>query len=202
MQIILRTAVLAACALFAGGNQAPSQIKGDFTSTSPPTSNQATSRAATITDEDYTLGVGDKMRITVYNESNLTGEYPVNANGKISMALIGEVTAAGMTPSDLANEVTKQLANGYLRKPQVAIDVLTFRPFYIMGEVTKPGEYPSTSGLTVMNAVATAQGFTYRANKKFAYIRHAGETEERKVALTPDLRIRPGDSIRVTQRFF
>ena len=152
--------------------------------------------------DDYVLGVADKVRITVYNEANLSGEYPVNANGKVSMALIGEVKAAGLTPGALRDEIAIQLASGYLKNPQVSIDVLSFRPYYIMGEVTKPGEYPATSGMTVMNAVATAEGFTYRANQKFALIKHAGQTSEEKVRLTPDLLIRPGDTVRIAQRFF
>lgn len=151
---------------------------------------------------DYTLGVADKVRVTVYNEASLTGEYPVNANGRISMPLIGEVQAAGQTPGGLRQNVERALSDGYLRNPRVAVDVLTFRPFYILGEVTKPGEYPALSGLTVLNAVATAQGFTYRANKKRVFIRRAGETKEQRVPLTSDMLVMPGDTIRIGERFF
>jgi polysaccharide export outer membrane protein len=154
------------------------------------------------TSDDYILGVADKVRVTVYNEPNLTGEYSVNSNGKISMPLIGDVQAAGLAVGGLRENIEHQLGNGYLINPQAAIDVLTFRPFYILGEVSKPGQYPATAGLTVVNAVATAEGFTYRANKRYVYIKHAGSSEERKVELSPDLMIQPGDTIRVAERFF
>jgi protein involved in polysaccharide export with SLBB domain len=151
---------------------------------------------------DYTLGVADKVRITVFNEATLTGEYPVNANGKISMPLIGEVQASGLTAGGLRVNIERMLADGYLINPRVGIDVLTFRPFYILGEVTKPGEYPSTAGLSVMNAVAKAEGFTYRANKKYVFIKRAGSAQEQKVKLSSDVMIMPGDTIRVGERFF
>lgn len=151
---------------------------------------------------DYVLGVADKVRVTVYNEANLTGEFPVNANGAISMPLIGDVPASGKTAGSLRDDIAARLADGYLKNPRVAIDVLTFRPFYILGEVSKAGEYPFSSGLTVMNAVATAQGFTYRANKKYVYLKHAGQTSEERVRLTSDLMVQPGDTIRIAERFF
>ena len=92
--------------------------------------------------------------------------------------------------------------DGYLLEPKVSIDVLTFRPFYILGEVNKPGEYAYSSGLTVDSAVAMAQGYTYRAEKKKVRIRHAGEDTEQKSALTPDMRVRPGDTIRIGERYW
>lgn len=170
------------------------------TSTTTPTiSNPAVNTAEA---NDYTLGVADKIRVTVFNEPTMTGEYPVNANGKVSMPLIGEVQAAGLTAGGLRVNIERMLADGYLINPRVGIDVLTFRPFYILGEVTKPGEYPSTAALSVMNAVATAQGFTYRANKKYVFIKRAGSTEEQKIKLTSGIMIMPGDTIRVGERFF
>lgn len=153
-------------------------------------------------DSDYRLGVADKVRIIVFDEPSLSGEFLVNANGSLSMPLIGDVPVAGSTASAVTEAIKRRLANGFLKEPQVSIDVLTFRPFYILGEVNKPGEYPYSSGLTVFNAVATAQGFTYRANKKRVVVKHAGETEESKEKLTPDLQVRPGDTIRIQERFF
>jgi len=157
---------------------------------------------AGATDADYVLGVADRVRVTVYDEPTLSGEYPVNANGRIAMPLIGEVAAAGSTAGALREKIEALLGNGYLTSPKVAIDVLTFRPFYILGEVNKAGQYPYSSGLTVMNAVATAAGFTYRANQKYVYIKRANEPGEKKVRLTPDLEVKPGDTIRVGERFF
>lgn len=153
-------------------------------------------------DSDYRLGVADKVRIIVFDEPSLSGEFLVNANGSLSMPLIGEVPVAGSTASAVTEAIKRRLANGFLKEPQVSIDILTFRPFYILGEVNKPGEYPYSSGLTVLNAVATAQGFTYRANKKRVVVKHAGETEESKEKLVPDLQVRPGDTIRIQERFF
>jgi len=167
----------------------------------PPASAGAASAAAS-SNLDYVLGVADRVRVTVYDEPALSGEYPVNANGTISMPLIGEVPAAGVAAGMLRERIEKALANGFLTAPRVAIDVLTFRPFYILGEVTKAGEYPYSASLTVMNAVATAGGFTYRANEKWVYIKHAGKPGEEKVRLTPDLLVQPGDTIRIAERFF
>lgn len=152
--------------------------------------------------DDYRLGVADKVRILIFDEPSLSGEFLVNANGKLSLPLIGDVQAAGVTTTTLANAIQRKLADGYLREPRVSIDVLTFRPFYILGEVNKPGEYPYSSGLTVLNAVATAEGFTYRASKKSVVVKHAGEAEEETVPLSPDLRVRPGDTIRIRERLF
>ncbi|WP_112383671.1 polysaccharide biosynthesis/export family protein [Sphingomonas carotinifaciens] len=151
---------------------------------------------------DYTLGVADKVRVIIFDEPSLSGEFFVNANGRLSLPLIGDVDAAGVNTTSLAATIQEKLADGYLRQPRVSIDVLTFRPYYILGEVNKPGEYPYSSGLTVLNAVATAEGFTYRASKKSVVIKHAGESTEEKVDLSPDLRVRPGDTIRIRERLF
>ena len=153
-------------------------------------------------DSDYRLGVADKVRIIVFDEPSLSGEFLVNANGSLSMPLIGDVPVAGSTASVVTEAIRKRLSDGFLKEPQVSIDILTFRPFYILGEVNKPGEYPYSSGLTVFNAVATAEGFTYRANKKKVVIKHAGATDESKEKLTPDLQVRPGDTNRIQERLF
>lgn len=156
----------------------------------------------TKVDSDYRLGVADKVRIIVFDEPSLSGEFLVNANGSLSMPLIGDVPVAGSTASVVTEAIKRRLSDGFLKSPQVSIDVLTFRPFYILGEVNKPGEYPYSSGLTVFNAVATAEGFTYRANKKRVVIKHAGAQDESKEKLTPDLEVRPGDTIRIQERLF
>lgn len=153
-------------------------------------------------DSDYRLGVADKVRVIVFDEPSLSGEFLVNANGSLSLPLIGDIPAVGSTASVITGAIKKRLSDGFLRDPQVSIDVLTYRPYYILGEVNKPGEYPYSSGLTVLNAVATAEGFTYRANKKKVNVKHAGEAEESKEKLTPDLQVRPGDTIRIQERLF
>jgi len=151
---------------------------------------------------DYQLGVADRIRIIVFDEPTLSGEFVVNANGALSMPLIGDVAARGLTPGQVGAAIRDRLKDGYLLEPRVSIDVLTFRPFYILGEVNKPGEYPYSSGLTVDAAVAMAAGYTYRAEKKKVMIRHAGAEDADRMPLTPDLRVRPGDTIRIGERYW
>lgn len=150
----------------------------------------------------YRFGVADKVRITVFNEPTLSGEFTVSSNGMLSLPLIGDLAVQGKTTQEVITLITTSLADGYLRDPRVSIDVLTYRPFFILGEVSKPGEYPYSNGLTVMNAVATASGYTYRANKKKVFIKRAGETEEKRFDLTPGLEVQPGDTIRIGERYF
>lgn len=151
---------------------------------------------------DYLLGPGDKVRVTVYGEESLSGEFFVSGSGLMSLPLIGEIKVGGMTVGQFQTAVQDQLKDGYLKDPRVSAEVLTFRPFYILGEVEKPGTYPYTSGLTVLNAVATAGGFTYRADKKNVYIKRNGETSEVKGELKPSTLVAPGDTIRIGERFF
>lgn len=153
-------------------------------------------------DTRYTLGAGDKLRITVYGEDKLTGEYLVDGSGAIAFPLIGAVEARGLTAPALAEKLTAALSKGYLDNPSVAIDVLNFRPFFILGEVNKPGEFAFVEGLTVYSAVAKAEGFTYRADERRVYIRHkegAGEALYRLDGATP---VQPGDTIRIPERKF
>ncbi len=153
-------------------------------------------------DDNYQLGAGDKIRVTVFNEETLSGEFSVGSEGTVSLPLIGDVGAKNKTPQQLATEVQTKLADGYLREPRVSIEVAQYRPFFILGEVKAPGQYPYASGMTVMNAIATAQGFTPRAAKKIAYIRKANTNTEIPMALTPTLRVYPGDTIRLGERYF
>lgn len=152
--------------------------------------------------EDYKLGAGDKIRMTVFNEPTLSGEFSVSADGALSLPLLGDVQAVGNSPAQIAALVQTRLADGYIRDPKVSIEVTAYRPFFILGEVTAPGQYPYASGLTVLNAVATAQGFTPRASRKVVYIRRSGATSEETYQLTPDLVVRPGDTIRIGERYF
>ena len=150
---------------------------------------------------NYLLGVADKVRIIVYNEPSLSGEFIVEDNGSLSLPLIGEVVAKGRSQKVVTEDIQARLADGYLKEPRVSLDVLTYRPFYILGEVAKPGEYPYSSNLTVMNAIARAEGFTYRANKGKVFLKRAGEKEEKAVKLTPDLEVMPGDTVRIGERY-
>ncbi|MEM9670244.1 MAG: polysaccharide biosynthesis/export family protein [Pseudomonadota bacterium] len=151
----------------------------------------------------YTLGNGDRLRVTVFGEPDLSGEYLVDGTGLVSLPLVGEIPATGTTVRAFQQEVERQLIEKeLLLSPRVSAEVINFRPYYILGEVGRPGEYPYTDALTVMNAVATAEGFTYRANRRTIFIRGADETSESAVRLSPTLRVRPGDTIRVGERLF
>jgi protein involved in polysaccharide export with SLBB domain len=112
------------------------------------------------------------------------------------------VKANGLSTSELAVVIQNALKNGYITNPQVSVEVLNYRPFYILGEVTKPGEYPFANGLTVLNAVATANGFTYRADTHRVFIKRANETAEHEVDLTTTTPVEPGDTIRIKERLF
>jgi len=120
----------------------------------------------------------------------------------VSFPLIGDVPAAGLTIPELQKAIETKLADGYLKEPKVSAEVLNYRPFYILGEVMKPGEYPYTSGLTVLNAVATAEGFTYRADTHKVYIKRATSLGEHEGPLTTATPVEPGDTIRIGERFF
>jgi polysaccharide export outer membrane protein len=115
--------------------------------------------SSTATDQ-YILGPDDKVKITVFGEESLSGEFLVSGNGNISYPLIGDVHAAGLTVSQLVDKIKTKLSSGYMKHPDVSGEVITYRPFYILGEVMRPGQYPYTNGMTIMSAVATAGGFT------------------------------------------
>jgi protein involved in polysaccharide export with SLBB domain len=150
----------------------------------------------------YRLGPGDKVRVTTFGETSLTGDFTVGPAGRVSLPLVGDIAATGLTSSEFQAAVETALRSGFLRDPKVSVEVITYRPFYILGEVQRPGEYPYTSALTVQRAVATANGFTYRANTKKVYIKHANSDEEKSYPLTASTPVSPGDTIRIVERFF
>jgi polysaccharide export outer membrane protein len=158
--------------------------------------------APALVDFEYHLGSGDKVRIIVFGEESLTGEFFVSSAGTISFPLIGDISAAGLTIPQLQKAIEIKLADGYLKQPRVSAEVLNYRPFYILGEVMKPGEYPYTSGLTVLNAVATAEGFTYRADTHKVFIKRATSMGEHQFPLTTATPVEPGDTIRIGERLF
>jgi len=150
---------------------------------------------------EYRLGPGDQLRITVFNEPDLTGQYVVGSQGSIAYPLVGEVNAAGLTLPEFTTALQTALLE-FIRQPNVSVEVANYRPFFILGEVQRPGTYPYSANLTVLNAVATAGGFTYRANRNRVYIRHANEPEERLVPLDIATPVLPGDTIRIGERLF
>jgi len=154
--------------------------------------------AAKTDDTNYRLGAGDKVHVVVVGADELTGDYIVGDNGTISMPLIGDVKAGGLSRAQVEREMEQKLAQGYLKNPKVSVSTLIYRPFYIYGEVTKPGEYPYANGMRVMSAVATAGGYTYRANEGYVVVTRNGQ-ERRALPSTP---IQPDDIIRVPERYF
>jgi polysaccharide export outer membrane protein len=150
---------------------------------------------------EYRLGPGDQLRVTVFNEPDLTGQYEVGSQGMIAYPLVGEVHATGLTLPEFTTSLQQALAQ-YIRQPNVSVEVANYRPFFILGEVTRPGTYPYSASLTVLNAVATAGGFTYRANRGRVFVRHANESDEREYPLTIATPVLPGDTVRIGERFF
>ena len=150
----------------------------------------------------YVLGAGDKLRIIVFNEKELSREYEVDAAGQVTLPLIGAVQAAGQTPSQVQTTVTNKLRQGYIRDPKVSVEVMNYRPFYIIGEVAKAGEYPYKSGMNIMSAIAVAGGYTYRASTSKIFIRRANEGVERAYRASTSVLINPGDIVRVPERYF
>jgi protein involved in polysaccharide export with SLBB domain len=170
----------------------------------PPTATVTPPPAASGNDPIYAykLGSGDKIRVIVFNEIALSGEFTINGEGMLSLPLIGEIAAAGLTASQVQEKIETALLEGYLKDPKVNVEVLSFRPYYIYGEVSKPGEYPYSNGMTIDKAVATASGYTYRADKKRAYVKHTAETNETVVQLKSQVLVQPGDTIRIGERYF
>ena len=150
----------------------------------------------------YAIRPSDQLRIQVYDDSNITGEYQVDSGGFISIPLAGRVKASGLTPAQLERAIKAKLTNGVLKNPDVAVQVLTYGPIYVHGEVKRGGEFPYRPGLTVMDAVALAGGYTYRADESAAFVTRAGSQLERGYALDHSIRIYPGDNIRIPERYF
>ena len=150
----------------------------------------------------YTLGSGDEVKITVFDEPDLSGTFVVDGQGAIMLPLIGQIEVVNLSFSETSRLLEARFKDGWLRDPKVTTELVKGRPYYILGEVNKPGEYPYVSGLTVMNAVASAGDFAYRADKRYILIKSASSPDEREVELTPTTAVRPGDTIRIRERFF
>jgi protein involved in polysaccharide export with SLBB domain len=174
---------------------------GAVSATAPGASAQQHLSAASPSGA-YILGPTDRVRLKVYGEPDITGEYEVDANGNVSIPLAGQVKAAGLTTKQLERNITSALAKGIVRDPRVNVEMVAYRPFYILGEVKKSGEYPYRVGLTVLDAVATAGGYTYRANEGKVYLRRAGSTVEEIYPMDAPVLVYPGDNVRVPERYF
>jgi len=152
---------------------------------------------------EYRIGPGDDLRIAIYGEPNLSAEYHVSPAGKIAMPLVGDINAQGLTVSELGKAVAEAYKAGkFLTNPVAAVDILNYRPFFVLGEVNSPGSYPYVPGMTMQQAVATAKGYTYRARKSVVVVTHWGQGAETTVRLEPGAAVLPGDTIRVLERHF
>jgi len=151
----------------------------------------------------YTLGASDSLRVVFFGEDKMSGEYRIDDQGNLALPLVGEVQAAGLTPDQLKQKLVQTYAQGgYLVDPKIAVEILSYRPYFILGEVNSPGQYPYIPGLTIQQAVATAKGYTYRAQQNVVMITHWGTDKEVAYEVAPGSAVNPGDTIRVEERHF
>jgi len=145
---------------------------------------------------------GDRIKVTVYGEDSLNGVYDVDPSGNVTVPLAGTVRAAGRSKGELQRDITAKYKGEYLQDPKVVVEVVGFRPFYLMGEIEKPGEYSYKSDLNILSAIAMAGGLTYRASRSTVLIQHPGQAIWQEYALAPTVMVGPGDLVRVPERYF
>ncbi len=150
----------------------------------------------------YTLGSGDKLRIIVFGQDNLSNIYSVDTSGRIAFPLTGAIPVNGQTTQQVERTIEARLRGGFVREPRVTVDVETFRPFFILGEVTNAGQFPYVSGLTVQTAVAVAGGFSARAVKQTAELTRLVDGKQVTASVPIEQPVFPGDTIVVRERFF
>lgn len=153
-------------------------------------------------DSDYELATGDRIQVTVANHPDLSGEFVVDGNGQFFMPLIEEVDAIGLKPAELESRIADTLRPDYLVNPRVNVQVLKYRPYYLMGEVASKGAFPYLSGMSYLTAIAIAGGFTYRAKQDYVYVIRADDEQLQEIKLPMNEKVQPGDIIRVAERLF
>ena len=153
-------------------------------------------------DAAYELDAGDKLRVVVYGQDGLTNTYAIDAGGSITMPLIGSVPARGRTPAGLASEIAAKLRNGYIRDPSVAVEIESYRPFFILGEVQAPGQYPYVPNMSVESAVAIAGGFSPRAKRDSVTLTHTDNSGPMRTVVPLGTPLSPGDTVLVGERWF
>ncbi|WP_081473941.1 polysaccharide biosynthesis/export family protein [Novosphingobium pentaromativorans] len=162
----------------------------------------ATTSLPNVDNLAYHLSPGDRLRLEVFREDVLSGEYAIDDQGVITLPLAGEVRAGGKTLAQLRQDLQSLLGQEYVRDARISLEVAGYRPIYILGEVQRPGEYPYVEGMSVHGLVAKAGGFTYRANEHVVYVRHGRELDEKAYRLTSGAAVLPGDTVRVGERYF
>jgi polysaccharide export outer membrane protein len=153
-------------------------------------------------DSSYHLDAGDKLRVVVYGQEGLTNTYAIDAGGSITMPLIGSVPARGRTPAGLAAEIAGRLRNGFIRDPSVAVEIEAYRPFFILGEVQAPGQYPYVPNMTAESAIAIAGGYSPRARRDSVTVTHTDASGTGRFVVPPGAPISPGDTVLVGERWF
>ena len=153
-------------------------------------------------DTPYRLASGDRLRMIVFGQETLSNSFNVDAAGEVSLPLIGAVRAQGLTTAELERSIEARLRQGYLRDPRVALEVEAYRPFFVLGEVTTSGQYPFIAGMTVEKAIAVAGGFSPRGDQGRVDITRIIQGRQVTASVPLYFPVRPGDTIRVEERFF
>lgn len=152
--------------------------------------------------KSYRLGVGDKIRLNVFGETELSGTFEIGSAGQISLPLVGDIPAAGLDVNGLRESAVHRLSSGYLKNPKISIEVVGYRPIYVHGEVKSSGEFPFKNGLKLRDAIALAGGYTYRANQSYVVLARDGTKRDTRIGMPTDILVMPGDNIRVPERYF
>lgn len=150
----------------------------------------------------YRLGSGDKLRVIVFGEEELSGEFEVDGSGSMTVPLVGEVQVGGKTLREAEQTIAAAYTGDYLVNPKVNVEVLNYRPIFILGEVKKPGNYPYINGMTVLQAVSVAEGYTYRAKRNNVIIKRTVDGQQNEMSVGENEPVIPGDVIHVDERFF
>jgi len=158
--------------------------------------------APTAPSGPYTLDSGDRLRIVVFGQDGLSNSYVVDASGYIAMPLIGTVLARGATTEQLSSRIVNKLSQGFIKEPHVAVEIEAYRPFFILGEVTQPGQYPYVADMTVETAVAIAGGFGPRASRKTVTVTRLINGQQVRLTVPTSFALRPGDTVNVQERWF
>ena len=185
-------AIAALRASFAGPRSAYAPVPSAYAEAPPPVRYDAA----------YRLDAGDRLRVVVYGQEGLTNTYAIDAGGSITMPLIGSVPARGRTPAGLASEITAKLRNGFIREPSVAVEIEAYRPFFILGEVAAPGQYPYVPSMSVESAVAIAGGFSPRARRDSVTLTHSDASGPMRMVVPLGTALGPGDTLLVGERWF
>lgn len=170
--------------------------------TEPPERTGEALNANPVDTAGYRLGARDQIRVSVFNQADLTGDYVLDGDGRFSMPLIGTVNASGLTPAELAEHIINRLKPDYLINPRVSVEVSNYRPYFLVGEVQSTGSFAYVEGITYLTAIAMAGGYSYRAKKDVVFVIRAGDPEQKELKLDVNEKVRPGDIIRVAERFF